>query len=352
MDGTQRKAIIESAADWDARLRAPGCTQEERDQFSMWREANPTHAAAFERLQMIASKLRAERSRADLRSLHDAALALGTRRRKRIGASIAASIAFLAIVLANLTQVSHITSYFAAGDTYQTVAGQRSSVTLEDGSILELSSRTRLRASITKHQRSIELLSGQAIFKVAHDSSRPFVVRVRDREIVALGTAFDVRVDDERLRVTLLEGKVAVRPEGSAATLDAADRGTSSTLPSQQTMDVVILMPGQQLTIDDRRESNRHDDLSRIVQQVNVEKATGWREGRIFLDDLSLREAVEEMNRNSATRIVIDDPALELLRVNGMFRAGEQQAFAHALEEYFPIAVDQRGDRKIVLKKR
>src|SRR5690606_15701139 len=104
--------------------------------------------------------------------------------------------------------------------TYSTGIGQRSTVTLQDGSIVELNAQTRIKVAFGAERRSVQLLDGQAIFRVAKDASRPFVVHAGDREIIALGTAFDVRLDPSAMRVTLLEGKVAVRPEGSAAALE------------------------------------------------------------------------------------------------------------------------------------
>jgi transmembrane sensor len=81
-----------------------------------------------------------------------------------------------------------------------------------------------------------------------------------------------------------------------------------------------------------------------------VAKVTSWRAGQVFFEDFSLAQAVAEMNKHSVLHVVIDDPDLEGLRVNGMFRAGEQQAFANALEEYFGIIAERHGDTRIKLK--
>jgi len=88
------------------------------------------------------------------------------------------------------------------------------------------------------------------------------------------------------------------------------------------------------------------------VRDIDVAKATSWRTGRIFLDDLSLADAISEMNRYSPVQITVDDPRLAQLHVNGMFRAGEQDAFVNALEQYFPISAERRGDHSIILTAR
>jgi transmembrane sensor len=94
------------------------------------------------------------------------------------------------------------------------------------------------------------------------------------------------------------------------------------------------------------------DQTSEVVRDIDIAKVTGWRDGRVFLEDLSLGDAVAEMNKHSAVQIVLSDPSLDRLRVNGMFRAGEQEAFVTALESYFPIKAESRGDNEIALSAR
>jgi transmembrane sensor len=86
-----------------------------------------------------------------------------------------------------------------------------------------------------------------------------------------------------------------------------------------------------------------------LVRPVDVAKVTGWREGQVFLEDLSLADAVAEMNRYSRVQIVLGDEPLAKLRVNGMFRAGEQSAFVAALQEYFPVTVRRESDTRMTL---
>jgi transmembrane sensor len=85
------------------------------------------------------------------------------------------------------------------------------------------------------------------------------------------------------------------------------------------------------------------------VRSVDIAKVTGWRVGRMFLEDLTLTDAVAEMNRHSPVQIIVGDPQIAGLRVNGMFRADEQEAFVTALEQYFPINARHNGDTEIIL---
>ena len=367
MDRDRRESIAEAAGFWDARLRAPGCTDDDRREFARWRDADPAHREAFERLQAIVAVLRQQRSRADLRAIRDAALALAGRRRRRVKWTIAASMGGLALAAMLWFLAPRLAGFtWGSADTYSTGTGQRSTVMLQDGSVVELNSRTRIHVAFGDERRSVALLEGQAIFRVAKDARRPFVVRAGDREIVAVGTAFDVRLDASTVRVTLIEGKVAVTPKGGAddvkLPLPAAQPGereverlqAGSAAATGESRDAIFLSPGQQLVIARNADDMTSPPASQpiVVREIDTAKVTSWRAGRVFLEDMTLAQAVAEMNRHSVIQIIIGDPSLEPLRVNGMFRAGEQQAFARALEEYFPIIAERRSETRIVLEPR
>jgi transmembrane sensor len=396
MDRHISDQTAEEAGLWDTRLRSPDCTDADRALFAQWRDADSSHLAAFERLQTIVASLRNEMSRADVRALRDAALRARPRHQWRLSLLVAASLAALTMVIAVWTELPALMRLaplrdlvaFAeritggdSGEQYITAVGQRSTVTLRDGSSVELNAKTRIKVNFTETRRSVELVDGQALFHVAKNPYRPFIVRAGNRQIVAIGTAFDVRVDATCLRVTLIEGKVAVSTQSLlpasarsvasklAWTAPAASAGPDLHRGSTQEAKVdppaysgaegeVFLAPGQQLIaplhLADDGSAFRNETAAdpAVVRSVDVAKVIGWHDGRVFLEDLALSDAVTEMNRHSPVQIRVDSPELEVLRVNGMFRAGEQDAFAAALESYFPITVQRNGDTEIILTAR
>jgi transmembrane sensor len=395
MDRHISDQTAEEAGLWDARLRAPDCTAADRARFAQWRDADSSHFAAFERLQTIVASLRSEMSRADVRALRDAALRARPRHQWRLSLLVAASLATLAIAIAVWTELPAVMSFaplrslvaFAgritgadSAEQYITAVGQRSTVTLRDGSSVELNARTRVKVNFTETRRGVELVDGQALFHVAKNPHRPFIVRAGNREIVAIGTAFDVRVDAAYLRVTLIEGKVAVSTQSllpvaarsvasKLATAPVASGGPDLRRGSTQEAEVdvlahsgtageVFLAPGQQLIAplhlvsDGSAFGNETAADSGVVRSVDIAKVIGWHDGRVFLEDMTLGDAVAEMNRHSPVQIRVDSPDLDHLRVNGMFRAGEQDAFAAALESYFPITAQHNGDTEIILTAR
>lgn len=350
--------IAAEAGAWDARLRAPDCTDTDRAAFATWRQQNPAHRAAFEDLQAIVAALRNEGSRADVRALRDAALRTSHRSRGRKLFAAAASLAILAIgttIWTMLPDGAHRASLreraAITGRTYETGIGETSTITLQDGSSVELNARSRINVAFTESRRDVELAAGQAFFHVARDPQRPFRVRAGDRDIVAIGTAFDVRLDEKSVSVTLIEGQVIVSESASLASSGSLPKAGASTLsPGQQ---LIARLPSPTAAEESPGASRTGPGPAAVlVRDTDVAKVTSWREGRVFLEDLTLAEAIAEMNRHSPVQIVVNDPELANLRVNGMFRAGEQQAFVAALEQYFPISAERHGEAEIVLKPR
>jgi transmembrane sensor len=324
-----------AAAEWDVRLRSHSCTDADRDAFKEWRDADACHSEAFKRLQLALSTLRHASDHPELRALRELAHISETRlsgRRWIAWSTLVAGLAAAAIVVATYPNRSPSTPSSTAaspvlassksveqGITLRTDPREVTTTALPDGSSVTLNASTRIDFQWLANERRIRLVSGQALFRVAKDPTRPFVVTVGDRTVTALGTAFDIRMDADKVQVTLLEGRVAVRGTGRAA--------------EQPTLE---LRPNQQLVAVD-------GDLP-TVRAVDVAITTAWAEGQIYFTDQALPDAVAEMNRYSAQHIIIADPALSQFRINGMFRAGNQEGFVSALASYYPI--DSRRDEQ------
>src|SRR5581483_1498266 len=118
----------------------------------------------------------------------------------------------LAIAASVLIAVAGAFFYDQRG-TYSTATGEERSVSLEDGSTLDLNSQSKVRVRFSTHARSVELLQGQAIFRVSKNPARPFIVSTDTTQVRAVGTQFDVYRKSGGTVVTVIEGRVAVLPE-------------------------------------------------------------------------------------------------------------------------------------------
>jgi transmembrane sensor len=338
----QNGDINARAAAWDARLRSHDCSAEERVRFTAWLSDDTRHREAFDRLQTVLSALRDAGEHPQLRALRESAslVALRAARRRLIARwAVAASIAavVMSIGLWSLHRgpapaisdsvrspvAAPLTSTTAA--IWSTAPREKKTIALPDGSSVTLNASTRIESEWLARERRIRLMSGEALFHVAKDKTRPFIVTAGDQSVTAVGTAFDVRVDTDKVQVTLLEGQVAVK-------------GLRTASPQP-----ILLAAGQQLLAV--------GGTLPTVRTVDAIAEAAWAQGQVFFTDKMLPDAVHEMNQYSP-RQIIAGPELSRYRVNGMFRAGNQQGFVDALTSYFPIEARQDSEGRIVLRPR
>jgi transmembrane sensor len=242
---------------------------------------------------------------------------------------IAAACAVAYFIFGPVFGLFGVATHRVANNLIETGIEETRAVTLDDGSRIVLDRRSRLRIAFTAAARDVELLDGQAHFEVAKDPLRPFRVRTASAEVVAVGTMFDVAALPAHTTVTLIEGRVNVRTLSGTA---------------QSALKVEALVPGQQLQI-----ASDGQFLDKRV--VKLESATAWRRGTIILDDMPLPDALAAMNRYSMTQIVIHGPALQSRRVSGVFRIGDVETEALALERYFNLRETSRTDQAIILER-
>jgi len=69
-----------------------------------------------------------------------------------------------------------------------------------------------------------------------------------------------------------------------------------------------------------------------------------WKRGMVAFDDVTLAEAVAEMNRYSAIEIRLGDAGLADERISGRFPAGQPVEFAESLELFLPVRAERDGE--------
>lgn len=215
---------------------------------------------------------------------------------------------------------------------FRTAFGDVQEVLLPDGSTATLSSGTQLRATLRRRARDIDLQQGEAYFQVVSDRRRPFTVRIGGTRVTAVGTRFSVRGEagaDAVVRVVVIEGTVRLNTGG----------------PSQPAARSALLTAGAVATV--------HGGTVRVDSRSpeQAEQVLGWRSGELVFDATPLAEAAAEFNRYNMRQIVIEDPALAQMRVDGGFRTGNVDGFVRLLEVAFNVRAEQR-DGNIVLRPR
>jgi transmembrane sensor len=316
-DTLELRAIRAQAAVWVTDLHGPERSQDLEAGVRRWLAEDPRHRQAFElateawqRSGSLPAQLIDEPR--PLRPLA-ASISKRTTRTARFGLAGAAALS-LALAAA---------FYFLKDQTLSTGYAEQKTVELTDGTEVTLNANSRLIVNYTEHVRQVTLTRGEALFNVTKHQSRPFVVIIGSRKVIALGTSFEIRREDARepaFTVTLIEGRVAIEPLAASLVLpfDAKDA-------------ITLLNPGQRL----RFAANTPDSLD----SPSIDKVTAWQHGQIIFEDTSIRDAAKEFNRYGKRRLAIDASVPDKIRVGGVFRIGDPDSFARAMANAYQLRI-------------
>lgn len=292
-----------------------------RERIAMdWAGQSPLHAIALARAESAwetAGRLRAVAPQGDAvrESSHPTGhwIAKPTHRRTLLTGLLAASA------------VGGIATTLALGsrdERYATDIGTRRSVSLIDGSRIDLNTGSIIAVAFETSRRVVRLLQGEAMFDIAHDAQRPFYVQVGDSLLRVLGTAFNVRIRAELVELTVSRGAVGVSDGAKMLRTVAAGYGA-------------VIRGGV-------AETNH-------LGEAIIRQRTAWQEGVIELDGDTLEQAIAEFNRYRRAPIVLSDNRLAALRVGGRFGTSDSKQFIDAVQQSFPIRMIANNDGSILL---
>ncbi|WP_187471083.1 FecR family protein [Luteimonas viscosa] len=328
IDESRRAA--QQAAEWLVRLDSETCTASDMEAFERWRGADPLHAVAFRQAEAMWRDSRAV-IRDGLVLGHAADLARwgpdirAARYGGRRAAWLAIAAALTAMVVAMIIYDPLSPKAPPPGTRYATAVGEQRDIRLADGSTLTLDTQTVLVERFSESERRVDLQQGQVQFDVEGGPGWPFVVHAGGGTVTAVGTRFQVRVAGAGSSVTLLHGVVHVAERG----WDGSGR-------------IDILQPGQRIRLDANGRLGE-------VEIANVGAAEGWTQGKLHVDDWTLREFVAELNRYSVVQLRIDDPAIGDVRLSGVFQTRKRQNLERLLEQGWGIQSRRVAENEILL---
>jgi transmembrane sensor len=299
---------------------------EEREQdtspaLETWLASHPLNRRIWAQRQQTWNLLESQKHSPELLALRQRALGEARRAgRSRWRPAHWRARAVAALVL-TVTAISVFIGYDANPYTYRTGLGEFRVITLPDRSRVQLDASTELHVDYSKHARELTLIKGQARFDVTSDVARPFSVLAVDRRVVALGTSFNVDLLGKELRVTLIEGKVAVLGPPTMS-----HREHSAPEP-------IELASGQQLKVATTGEEE--------IVATNVQKALAWQSGKLVFDDEPLSQVVARISRYSEEHVSVADPTTGALRMSGVFRAGDVETFVATVEGYLNVTAER-----------
>jgi transmembrane sensor len=207
--------------------------------------------------------------------------------------------------------------------TYLTGIGESRSIKLVDGSTIHLNARSRIVVEFFKSERHVDLIEGQALFFVAKDPARPFVVRSDGAMVRALGTQFDVNRNRSGTTVTVVEGRVAVLPDLSPRA--AAERSGQNPDVITSSTSTTFVSAGEQVTVTPQAITK--------PERVDVATATAWTQHHLIFEGTPLSEVVDDFNRYNTRPLVIDDGVLNDFHVSGVYTSTDPVSLIRFLRE-------------------
>ena len=316
----------EEAARWFAHLQGGASTDGDWLAFEAWLQAAPAHASAYERLENLwvdldyapVSKelggrpLLAARRRLPLRPA-----ARGPGRRVWVGAA-AAVAASLAVVVGLGLQPGAM-----AGQTYETPAGKTRDITLADGTHIRLNAASKITVSLGRDARRVEMADAEAVFDVAHDARRPFLISVGDRQVRVVGTEFNLRHRDDQVDLTVRRGIVEVRP---ADALGAA--------PTRVTV-------GQELT-------HTEGQPAQILKVADPIQSFAWTNGQLIYKDQPLSDVAADLSRRFSVPVRLADAKTAALRFSGVLVTDNEPDVLRRLAASAPVRIERTADAIIL----
>lgn len=293
--------VYMKALEWFVLLQDKTVSADDRRAFSAWIASDPAHRVAYERAQTLWQRFDAVKPEYD--------------RFRQSGHKSDGRVGRRGVVLGGLTALvflpgAYLLSRPGLFATYQTGVGERRSFTLADGSTVELGSYSALSLDFSGNGRNLVLHEGQGFFQVASDPSRPFVVSANGGTITALGTAFDVKLIDRAVTVSVVEHAVSVAFGQS---------------------DSVRLDEGWQITYG--------GDEAALPQRADPQTVEAWRNDRIIFEDVPLSRVLSELERYRRGRIFLTDTEIGNMPVTAIFDTRDAEAALATIAETLPVRV-------------
>ncbi len=320
-----------------------GLTPEEQDALTDWLAADPTHKEAYalhswgwDELDRLAGLHTTQPIPVDEDLLTEAPIEYhAPRPRARpwmvTGLAMAASVALFFTV----NSVFFGDSSAPVADEPVIVYERIQQMHLDDGSRIELNHGARVRTAYTENERAIHLLEGEANFSVAKDPNRPFVVYVSGMRLCALGTVFNVRYDAQTVDLIVTEGRVQL--------LETDDPSTPFT--AVETSPIIETSQRAIVNLSTRERGM----VVRQLAPTEIEAELIWRPELIDFNDEYLPIIVDDFNRRNRVQIILNDPALQELKLTSIFWSDNVEAFVRLLESNFNVRVERRNEFEIYL---
>lgn len=306
------------AADWCVRLHFEDCTDADRAEFLRWYDADPQHAAEYIgmcRIWQVSEQL-PPRIQAPLQA-----------RSRRLYVPLLARAAVLVLAAGSAWGAGWSWGVLPGSVRYFMAQETRRQVQLPDHSKVELNQRTGMLYLGFNDRRQVLLRDGEAFFDVHRDPAKPFLISTDNASVRVTGTHFNVWTAPVQTTVSVTEGTVLVSRSGNG---DGRNQGAELTAGMQ-----AVVSEGRMLQL----------------KRVDPSRSTAWRNGKLMLEDISLRDAVPQINRYLKVPLQLEGNEVGELRLGGIYDTSDLNQLISALPRVLPVKV-RRGNDVIMISSR
>ncbi|MBM0108665.1 FecR domain-containing protein [Steroidobacter sp. S1-65] len=325
MNATPPGTVTTQAIEWHQRLKQGEMDAATRARFRAWMRS-PDHVKELAHICLIDASLGGikREGRALPKNVIDFGsfapmarprTAPSAPHRARLKSKVAAAASVLLAVA-----VGSLAALLSGDSVIVTREGSWDKRLLNDGTVVYAGPRTKLRLHFDERTRAVELLRGEALFEVARQPGRPFVVSTNAGRVQALGSAFAAAEAGDQVVVTVMKGKVAVTGHHGAQPM-------------------VPLGANQQVVLSSRRVG---DPVT-----VNAERELKWVRNWYEYDGEQVGEIIAELNQRHGTQIVVDDPQVMPLRMSSLaFRPSRPEEFVAQINRWYADYPHKAGRRR------
>jgi transmembrane sensor len=337
----ENSRIAERAAMWLLTVQAEQLSASQRAEFIDWLRESPLHIAemlrvcrlqrdlaGFKGWDQIAPLGAGEGSALieffESRSVVDAARPSGHRVRNimLMAASFAALCLLAILLLGRFDQT-----------VLSTQLGERREMTLVDGSVVDLAPDSEVVVRYRARERLIALNHGEALFHVARNPNRPFIVQAALTSVRAVGTVFNVGRDVHGVSITVVEGRVSVSQRSASNAADA---------PAESCATALCLGADEQVSISPAGRAT-------AVRKVRGDAEIAWATGRLAFENETVAEIARRFNLYNRTQIQVLDADLGGRRISGTFQASDPESFVAFVQAVAGAQVARRDSEHIAL---
>lgn len=324
-----KRSASREATRWFLRLHAPDCLPAEKEAFNVWLASDPVHHQEYESVRLLWDRMHVLETKPmpEFKAIFEQSTPLP---RWRSVAYLQVTLAVALVMLVGMGGAWWWSMNRVTVTAYQTAQGELQTVTLSDGTVMDINTATSLSVRMSQRERRIVLERGEAYFAVAPEAERPFIVAAKGGQIRDIGTQFSVYTQETRVLVAVEEGSVLID-------LDAGT-GNAREDPSRH------LNAGERIAYTP---TGRWSNPEPVAPDV----LAPWRRGQLVFDGVPLNEAMLEIQRYWPGEIILADAGLGDTEVRGVIDIKDLAGFFQSLPEILPVKVIHDTAGRMILSR-